>query len=160
MYPNLPRAVIHGDIHPGNVKFQGASVTAVYDFDYLSLQARCRDLVDALMFFAANRRHALNPDDIRSLTQPFVLNPKWASWLMGGYQQAHRLTDLEWAALPWLFRSQWLQIRLRGGRKVPRQEKLVFVMDDFFELIASLDHEAEDFFGALRLRAASDEPAP
>jgi Ser/Thr protein kinase RdoA (MazF antagonist) len=160
LYPKLPRAVIHGDIHPGNVRFQGASVAAVYDFDYLSPQARCRDLVDALMFFAAQRRHGLNPDDIRSLTQPFALSLQWASWLLGGYQQVSRLTDLEWAALPWLMRSQWLQIRLRGSRKVPRQEKLAFVTESFFESIAWLDHEAEDFFGALRLRGTSDGHAP
>jgi Ser/Thr protein kinase RdoA (MazF antagonist) len=150
LYPNLPRAVIHGDIHPGNVKFQGANVAAVYDFDYLSLQARCRDLVDALMFFAAERRHALNPDDIRSLTQLFALNLEWAAWLIGGYQQVNQLTDLEWSALPWLIRSQWLQIRLRGSRKVPPEQKLAFVLDGFFELISWLDDEAEDFFGALR----------
>jgi len=57
-------------------------------------------------------------------------------------------------------RSQWLQIRLRGSRKVPRQEKLAFVTDSFFELIAWLDHETEHFFGALRLRGTSDGHAP
>jgi Ser/Thr protein kinase RdoA (MazF antagonist) len=155
LYPSLPRAVIHGDIHPGNVKFHGPQVAAVYDFDYLSPQARCRDLVDALMFFAANRRHAVNPDDIRSLTQPFALNLEWASWLVGGYQEVGRLTDLEWAALPWLIRSQWLQIRLRGSRKVPQEEKLAFVMDGFCPLIDWLDQEAEEFFGTLRSRGTS-----
>ncbi len=80
LYPRLPQAVIHGDIHPGNVKFRGAEVAAVYDFDYLSQQARCRDLVDALMFFAAGRRRRLDPDDIRSLTQPFVLQ-QFSFWV-------------------------------------------------------------------------------
>ena len=50
LYPKLPKAVIHGDIHPGNVKFKGSRVAAVYDFDYLSLQARIRDIVDAIIF--------------------------------------------------------------------------------------------------------------
>jgi Ser/Thr protein kinase RdoA (MazF antagonist) len=160
LYPQLPQAVIHGDIHPGNVRFQGASVAAVYDFDYLSPQARCRDLVDALMFFAAKRRHAVNPDDIRSLTQPFALNLEWSAWLLDGYQEVSRVTDLEWAALPWLIRSQWLQIRLRGSRKVPREERLAFVLGGFFELIGWLNYEAEAFFGALRSRAASHGYAP
>jgi Ser/Thr protein kinase RdoA (MazF antagonist) len=160
LYPQLPRAVIHGDIHPGNVRFQGSSVAAVYDFDYLSLQARCRDLVDALMFFAAKRRQAVNPDDIRSLTQPFALNLECALWLLGGYQPVCQLTDLEWVALPWLMRSQWLQIRLRGSRKVPREEKLAFVLDGFFELIGWLNYEAENFFGALRSRAGGGGHAP
>ncbi len=153
LYPKLPRAVIHGDIHPGNVRFEGARVAAVYDFDYLSPQARCRDLVDALMFFAARRRQTVNPDDIRSLTQPFTLRLEWASWLLAGYQQVSRLTDLEWAALPWLLRSQWLQIRLRGSRKVPPEQKLAFVTERFFEFIAWLDDEAEGFFATLRSRS-------
>jgi Ser/Thr protein kinase RdoA (MazF antagonist) len=156
----LPQAVIHGDIHPGNVRFREASVAAVYDFDYLSPQARCRDLVDALMFFAAERRQAVNPDDIRSLTQPFALNLEWSSWLLDGYQQVSQVTDLEWAALLWLMRSQWLQIRLRGSRKVPREEKLAFVLDGCFELIGWLNYEAEAFFGALRSRAAGGGHAP
>ena len=150
LYPKLPKAVIHGDIHPGNVKFRGAEVAAVYDFDYLSPQARCRDLVDALMFFAASRRHRADPDDIRSLTQPFALNSEWSSLLLGGYQQVSKLSELEWSALPWLMRSQWLQIRLRGSRKVRREEKLAFVYNQFFEMIEWLDHEAHDFFGGLR----------
>jgi Ser/Thr protein kinase RdoA (MazF antagonist) len=159
LYPRLPRAVIHGDIHPGNVGFRGAKVAAVYDFDYLGVQARCRDLVDALMFFAANRRQVINPDDIRSLTQPFTPSREWSSWLLDGYEQVNPLTDLEWEALPWLIRSQWLQIRLRGSRKVPREEKLSFVLEHFFEPINWLDQEARDFFGALRTRRTAPVPA-
>jgi homoserine kinase type II len=150
LYPKLPQAVIHGDIHPGNVKFKGAAVAAVYDFDYLSQQARCRDLVDALMFFAASRRQRVDPNDIRSLTQPFIFNSEWSSLLLNGYQRVSRLSELEWSALPWLIRSQWLQIRLRGSRKVRSEEKLAFVLDRFFEVTDWLDHEAPDFFGELR----------
>ena len=104
------------------------------------------------MFFAASRRHRVNPDDIRSLTQPFVPNPEWSLWLLAGYQQVIRLSDLEWSALPWLIRSQWLQIRLRGSRKVRREEKMSFVMDGFFDVIDWLNLEAADFFGRLRSR--------
>ncbi len=150
VYAKLPRAVIHGDIHLGNVKFKGTEVAAVYDFDYLNPQARCRDVVDALMFFAASRVKPLNPDDIRSLTQPFALNREWASWMLGGYQQISRLTELEWSALPWLVRSQWLQIRLRGSRKVSAENKLAFVLDDFFDVIEWLDHKATAFFRDLQ----------
>lgn len=150
LYPRLPQAVIHGDIHPGNVKFKAAEVAAVYDFDYLNRQARCRDLVDALMFFAANRGQPLNPDDIRSLTQPFGPNSQWSLWLLSSYEQVSPLTEVEWAALPWLMRSQWLQIRLRGSRKVPPEQKMGFVMNEFFEVVNWLDHQADDFFELLR----------
>ncbi len=150
LYPRLPRAVIHGDIHPGNVKFSNGQVAAVYDFDYLNEQARCRDLVDALMFFGSERALPLDVDNIRSLTQPFRPNAQWAAWLLEGYQLVSRLSELEWEALPWLMRSQWLQIRLRGSRKVPREEKLGFVLNGFFEVIDWLDHEVTAFFRALQ----------
>lgn len=159
LYHRLPKAVIHGDIHPGNVKFKGAQVAAVYDFDYLNPQARCRDLVDALMFFAATRRHRLDTDNIRSLTQTFALKLEWSSWLLGGYQQISQLTDFEWSAFPWLIRSQWLQIRLRGSRKAEREERMHFVMDRFLDIIEWVDHEATDFFGVLRSCEASEEVA-
>jgi Ser/Thr protein kinase RdoA (MazF antagonist) len=125
-------------------------VAAVYDFDYLSKQARCRDLVDALMFFGSERRERVDPDDIRSLTQPFVPNSTWSSWCIEGYQQVTRLSALEWEALPWLMRSQWLQMRLRGSRKVSLEQKLSFVSNNFFELIDWLDHQAVDFFADLQ----------
>jgi Ser/Thr protein kinase RdoA (MazF antagonist) len=155
LYPKLPRAIIHGDIHPGNVKFKNGQVVAVYDFDYLSEQARCRDLVDALMFFGSERLHRVDPEDIRSLTQPFVPKANWSSWLLDGYQQVSPLLDLEWEALPWLMRSQWLQIRLRGSRKVPPGEKLSFVLDRFFDVIAWLEQRAVGFFRGLQARAGS-----
>ena len=41
LWSRLPKAVTHGDIHPGNVRFIDLRVAAVYDFDYLSVQARC-----------------------------------------------------------------------------------------------------------------------
>jgi homoserine kinase type II len=156
LYLRLPQSVVHGDIHPGNIKFKGAEVSAVYDFDYLSKQARCRDLVDALMFFAASRRDRINPDDIRSLTQPLALNAEWSSLLLRGYQAVSPLSDLEWSALPWLIRSQWLQIRLRGSRKVQPEERMAFVMDGFFAVIDWLDRDAAAFFERLRSGEAAD----
>ena len=47
----IPLAVIHGDIHTGNIMFRGSRVAAVYDFDYLSVEARLRDRVRRLDVF-------------------------------------------------------------------------------------------------------------
>ncbi len=85
LYQRLPKAVIHGDIHQGNVAFTDSDVSAVYDFDYMSVQARARDLCDALMFFAGDRQNVLDVDDIRSLVQPFKLNIRRAAVLLSGY---------------------------------------------------------------------------
>lgn len=153
LYANLPRAIIHGDFHPGNVRFQGTSVAALYDFDYLGVQARVRDVSDALMFFASRRRQTLDADDIHSLTQPFVPEVASCLALLAGYQSVSRLTEAEWEALPWLIRSRWLQMRLRGSRKVPNADKVPFVLDRFFEVIDWLNGQGVRFFPQLRREA-------
>ena len=150
LYAALPRAIIHGDFHPGNVRFHGGRVAALYDFDYVAVQARARDVGDALIFFASQRRQPLNPDDIRSLTQPFVPDAARCQRLLAAYQTMSRLTESEWDALPWLIRSRWLQMRLRGSRKVPSAEKACFVLDGVFEVINWLDNEGGAFFQSLR----------
>jgi len=147
---SLPNCIIHGDVHPGNVCFRNSKVSAVYDFDYLSVQARVRDVADGLMFFAAKRKTILDPSDIRSLTQPFVLDPERCRILLQGYQSSNGLTEREWQALPLMIRSRWIQIRLRGCRKVPENERIEFVLDGFSEVIEWLDREATTFFDALR----------
>lgn len=150
LFSILPRAVIHGDLHPGNMRFRGGEVAALYDFDYLSRQARVRDLSDCLMFFASRREQPLQADDIRSLTQPFVPEVARCRMVLDGYQKVSRLTDEEWRALPWLMRSRWIQIRLRGCRKVAETDKLPFVLERFFDVIEWLERDGPDFFRKLR----------
>lgn len=150
LYGKLPEAIIHGDVHPGNFRFRDSRVSAVYDFDYLSLQARIRDVSDGLMFFAARRPSLMNPDDISSLTQPFECDFERSRIFLEGYQQIDKLTGTEWSAMPWLIRSRWLQIRLRGSRKVKREQKVPFVLDRFFEITDWLDERAADFFHRLQ----------
>jgi Ser/Thr protein kinase RdoA (MazF antagonist) len=154
LYGSLPRAVIHGDVHPGNVRFRGTRVAALYDFDYLAVQARVRDVSDALMFFASRRPQPLDPDDIRSLTQPFVPDRPLCRALLAGYQADGRLAEDEWRALPWLIRSRWLQMRLRGSRKVAAVDKVSFVVQRVFDVVDWLDHEGPEFFQRLREECA------
>jgi Ser/Thr protein kinase RdoA (MazF antagonist) len=155
LYPSLPRAVIHGDFHPGNVRFRGADVAALYDFDYLAVQARTRDIVDALMFFASERSTVFEPDDIRSLTQPFTPNYTASRAVLAGYQSISHLTSDEWQALPLLLRSRWIQMRLRGSRKVPASEQLDFVLTKFSDVTDWLNGAGCEFFTQLR----HDSPA-
>ena len=152
-YRALPQCVIHGDVHPGNVRFDGGSVCAVYDFDYVAVEARIRDVADSLVFFASTRGEPLAPSDIRSLTQPFALDANRCRELLRGYQATNRLTENEWRALPWLMRSRWLQMRLRGTRKVPEEERLAFVLNGFFPVADWLAAESADFFEKLRRTA-------
>jgi len=150
LYEKLPEAIIHGDVHPGNFRFGDSHVSAVYDFDYLGRQARMRDVSDGLMFFAARRPTVMNPDDICSLVQPFECDFERSLVFLEGYQQISKLTEMEWSALPWLIRSRWLQIRLRGTRKVKKDQKVSFALDRFFEIIDWLDEQSADFFRRLQ----------
>ena len=150
LWPELSTAVIHGDIHPGNVKFKDSDVSALFDFDYLSPQARVHDIVDALSFFASRRDHAFNTDDIHSLVQPFRPDAELSRILLDGYEAISRLEAAEWEAMPWVMRSLWLQMRLRGSRKVPTAEKVAFVLDRFDEMIDWLDYESVGFFLSLK----------
>jgi homoserine kinase type II len=160
LYGSLPHCLIHGDLHPGNVRFAGSQVAALYDFDYVSMQARVRDLSDALLFFASRREQVFDPDDIRSLTQPMIPEMDRSRRLVEGYQSATRLTTTEWQALPLLMRSRWLQMRLRGARKVAQGERVDFVLHRFFEVIEWLDREGPAFFEELRRATRADEAHP
>lgn len=51
--PEMIRQVIHGDYHPGNLKFQGDRVTGVFDFDWSKIDVRCFDVALAVMYFCA-----------------------------------------------------------------------------------------------------------
>jgi len=156
LYDLLPKAVIHGDVHPGNFRFRESRVAAVYDFDYLSLQARVRDLCDAMMFFGSSRAAPLDPDDIRSLTRPFVPELARCRLLAAGYQSVAPLAAEEWQAMPLLIRSRWLQIRLRGARKVPPAEKLDFVGNGMDEVLDWLDRSGNEWFRQLRQESSEE----
>lgn len=150
LYPSLPQTVIHGDFHPGNVRFCGAEVAALYDFDYLAVQARARDVIDALMFFASNRAAPFVPDDIHSLTQTFVPDFSASRAVLDGYRSISPLTDDEWRALPLLMRSRWVQMRLRGSRKVPPSEQTDFVLRNFSTVPDWIQDSGPAFFSRLR----------
>lgn len=134
LLPKLPVALIHGDAHPGNIRFRGSRVAAIYDFDYLSVQSRTRDVIDGLMFFATRRRSPMDPNDIRSMTQAFTFDPARSVILLRGYQQVFPLSEDERRAMPLLIRSRWVQMRLRGARKVAVEDKVHFAIDHFAEV--------------------------
>jgi homoserine kinase type II len=47
----MPQMVIHCDYHPGNLKFEGDQVTALFDFDWSKVDYRCFDVGLALFYF-------------------------------------------------------------------------------------------------------------
>ena len=53
-YDSMPHLAIHGDYHPGNLKFQNGKVTGVFDFDWSRMDARCLDVGLAIIYFCSS----------------------------------------------------------------------------------------------------------
>ena len=53
VYEALPLLIIHGDFHPGNLKFQNDTVVGLFDFDWSMSEARCLDVGLALIYFCS-----------------------------------------------------------------------------------------------------------
>jgi homoserine kinase type II len=96
---SLPQLPIHGDYHQGNLKYEGARVTGVFDFDWSRIDIRLFDLAQAMVYFCA----CWDGDEAGSIDLE-----KYVSFLRSyneGCKTADpslRLTELEWARLPLL----------------------------------------------------------
>ncbi len=128
-YWALPQVIVHGDYQQDNIKFQGAEVVGLFDFDWVSRQSRLIDIADGLVFLSGYRREAIDPGDIYSLTQSFEFCwPRMGTFLRP-YLARHELTAEEWACLPDLIRARWLYCRLEQmHRKIPTEDKLIFLL--------------------------------
>jgi homoserine kinase type II len=109
-YAALPQLLIHGDIHRDNLLFRGDAVTALLDFDQVSLDARLVDLADALVAFAQGQ-----PPEGWSPWGVYdgPLDACRAGLLLEGYDRAGALSPVERAALPLIIEVLWLQGNLR-----------------------------------------------
>jgi homoserine kinase type II len=50
-YRGLVNLVIHGDFHPGNMKFDNNQIVGLFDFGWSRVDSRCFDVALALMYF-------------------------------------------------------------------------------------------------------------
>lgn len=94
-----PRLCIHGDMHPGNVLFDGERVRAILDFDGARLDWRACEVANAAMHFANE------PIAGRSAGEWVPgLSMARAGGLVAGLERGMRepLTPAERRALPWL----------------------------------------------------------
>ena len=53
-YNAMPRLAVHGDYHPGNLKFKDGKVTGVFDFGWSKIDARCFDVGLAILYFCTS----------------------------------------------------------------------------------------------------------
>jgi Ser/Thr protein kinase RdoA (MazF antagonist) len=126
-YRQLPQVIVHADYHAGNVEFAGDEVAGIFDWDWADRQSRLLDVRDGLHFLAFRRPADMDSDDIWSLTQPATPSVTFSRAFLDGYSEQVGLTAEERGALPVLLRSRLCQMRIRGARKVPNEEKLRFL---------------------------------
>jgi homoserine kinase type II len=53
-YNVMPHIAIHGDYHPGNLKFHNEKVIGVFDFDWAKIDTRCFDVSLAVNYFCSS----------------------------------------------------------------------------------------------------------
>lgn len=97
----MPRMVIHGDYHAGNLKFENDRVTGLFDFDWSRVDARCLDVALAIVYFCTEWEGE----------QDGNLQPDRLSAFLWSYQTALRqdcvgpsLTETELKYLPHMIR--------------------------------------------------------
>jgi len=136
---SLVHVVIHGDYTPANVGFHGENVGGIFDFDWVSRQARVIDVGEALLFFAFRRRNDIDPGSIWSLVQSWEPDVGMAETFLTAYQTVAPLTAEECQALPLFMRETWLGVRIRAMRKVRPEERLAILTEGAMEPLTWLE---------------------
>lgn len=138
-YHALPKLVVHGDYHPGNLKFVGDRVSGIYDLDWATLQPRVLDLADGIFLFAGERRSDIDAADIVSLTQSWLPSVERARAFLDGYRQTEVVSAEEWDVLDLAVRARWLFCRVGGRVKLPPERQAEYVADGLLEPLRALD---------------------
>jgi homoserine kinase type II len=99
----LPKLIIHGDYHAGNLIFQGDTVVGVVDFDLAHRDLRGMEVAEALIFFTTERSKRLS-----NIVYSGFLDLKEMQRFIEIYNATTRLTEGEIQALPHLIRTIWL----------------------------------------------------
>ena len=118
--------VAHGDYTPANLLFSpNGEVAGIFDLDWAMPMPRCRDIGDALYFFAGDRQ-GIDPSDIWALTEAVQFDSAKCLMFLRAYHEASPLSTDEWDAIPPAFEGRWLSIRLEGMAKVPHADRIRF----------------------------------
>jgi Ser/Thr protein kinase RdoA (MazF antagonist) len=121
--------MVHGDWHPGNVKYEGDRISGIFDLDWATRQPLLVDLADGVMYFAGRRPGGLDATDIRTLTRAFVLDADRTRVFLEGYRATGTLGTEEIAALPRFLLARWLYSRVDPmRRKIPPTEAIDYLL--------------------------------
>jgi len=137
-YHSLPKFVIHGDYHPGNMKFIGDEVAGIFDLDWATVQPRVRDLADGIFLYAGERESDIDAADIFSLTQTWRPSIERGSVCMAAYLAAETVTGEEADALPLFVRARWLYCRVAGMVKVTPERRIGYFVTGLLEPLRAM----------------------
>lgn len=75
-YLNLPKAIIHGDFHGGNIIFQENKLKAIIDYDTVEISARITDMIYAWFSMCRAKKDRYKIDLINSnkFIEEFLIN--------------------------------------------------------------------------------------
>jgi homoserine kinase type II len=138
--PSVEKTIIHGDFHPGNVLFEGGDVSAFLDLAYADCGAALRDVADASMSFCALHAGPYDPGQIESLAQPWRVDVERLVTFLRGYAAVRAIPDSPGALSP-LMTSRWIQVLLRGSRKVAAARRMGFIFDSVWDQLDYISGE-------------------
>jgi Ser/Thr protein kinase RdoA (MazF antagonist) len=106
VYGALPRWLIHGDYHPGNLLYSDSGrMAGIFDLDWACDHTRSRDLADGVYFFAGRRdtrafpqgnaRLGFDGSRIESMTEAVELDIVKAALFLRAYAEEARLEPEE-----------------------------------------------------------------
>lgn len=147
LYRRLPQLAVHGDFHPANVKCANGAVSGLFDFDWVSLQPRLRDLADGLIFFAGRRSQPFVGHDIYSLQQGVRLEWERCSRFVRTYLQCCGLAlrPEEMRLLPSFMAARLIFGRVQALAKIPPDRHIGMLTNDIAPQLRWLEEHADRF---------------
>jgi Ser/Thr protein kinase RdoA (MazF antagonist) len=149
VYCKLPRWLIHGDYHPGNLLYsESGKMAGIFDLDWACEHTRSRDLADGVYYFAG-RREEFDNSRIESMTEAVEPDMDNAMLFLRAYGEAARLEPEEVRAIPLALRARWLAERLEGSAKVEPEQRVWFITRDLERPLEWLDAHGEELVRSL-----------
>ena len=103
----FPKAIIHWDIHPGNVIYSGDNVY-VFDLEFIHRDYRIVDISNSLTLLAGINLKKVNYGDAMTFIQKCKIDLKKASWFVKAYNKINKLSEIEIQNLPSFLQITWL----------------------------------------------------
>jgi len=130
-YNQMPKLVIHGDFHPGNMKFQAEKVMGLFDPDWSRTETRCFDIALAANYFCTSWEEGSSGEMSLELLEVFLRG--YQDKMSGLVADPGRLNNLELRFLPQMIQAGNLYL-------------IDWTLDSFYQT----DSPVEEYLGYLK----------